>query len=253
MNTDLSLILAGLQVEFLAELPERCDRLESRLMALERSESGAFDELYRQVHSLKGTGGTYGIPIITTICHHFENFIAEAHQPFDHDAVRISLTFVDLLRQTVQPEGRSPAGAAKIEETLQHLHLSNLKGRASVLVVEASAAMQRLFHGAIAAPSVQVTTLNSGLAALERLLREPFDLMVASLELPDLNAVALTAAIRESCSCNAEIPVILVSSNELRVPDYLHIRAQLNWDPTLSERLEEVVAETLGLGTVHAR
>ena len=113
--------------------------------------------------------------------------------------------------------------------------------------------MQRLFHGAIAAPSVQVTTLNSGLAALERLLREPFDLMVASLELPDLNAVALTAAIRESCSCNAEIPVILVSSNELRVPDYLHIRAQLNWDPTLSERLEEVVAETLGLGTDHAR
>ena len=31
-------------------------------------------ELYRNIHSLKGTGGTLDLPIITSICHQFESF-----------------------------------------------------------------------------------------------------------------------------------------------------------------------------------
>jgi chemotaxis protein histidine kinase CheA len=69
MTTEFELLMAELLAEFLDELPRRCNDLEQAVLSLENQSPGAFDELFRQVHSLKGTGGGVGIPIITTICH----------------------------------------------------------------------------------------------------------------------------------------------------------------------------------------
>jgi len=64
-------LLEGMRADFLAELPERCDSFDESILALEKSpdDREAFNELYRGVHSLKGSGGTHGLSIITTLCH----------------------------------------------------------------------------------------------------------------------------------------------------------------------------------------
>lgn len=247
MSADFALLLAEMQADFLDELPERCERMDEQVLALEQKKSGAFDELFRQIHSLKGAGGMFGVPVITTICHQFESFISEVHQRFDPLATNKALAYVDLLRKTATASGRDPMAVTTIEQTLERMRVSSLSGRASVLLIEPSEAMRKLYQEVFAGKPIQLLTLNSGLTALERMLHEPFDLLVASRELPDLNAIALMAAVRESRNRNCNIPAILVSSNPSSVPAYLAIHAIVKRDQQFVSTLSRHVAEALAL------
>ena len=245
MSADFAILLAEMQADFIDELPERCNRLEQGVLALEHKEPGAFDELYRQVHSLKGSGGMFGVPVITTICHQFESFISEIHERFDRQGASAALAYVDLLRKTAGATGRDSPAVTAIEQALERLRVNSLSGRAAVLLIEPSEAMRKLYSEVFASQPVHLVAMDSGLAALERMLHEPFDLLVASRELPDLNAVALLAAVRESGSRNSNIPVILVSSNPAPVPKYLRVSAMVRRDTRLAATVTRHVAELL--------
>jgi chemotaxis protein histidine kinase CheA len=245
MSDDVAILLAEMQADFLDELPERCNRLEEGVFSLEHGERGAFDELFRQIHSLKGSGGMFGVPVITTICHQFESFIGSTNKSTDKKTASTALAYVDLLRTTITAKGRDPKGVASIEAALEKMRLESLSGKASVLIVEPSDTVRQLYQGAIDAQSIQLVMMDKGLATLERMLHESFDLLVISRELPDLNAVAVVAALRESRSRNSRIPVIVVSSNLTPVPSYLGVKALVQRDAKLLPTLTRSILETL--------
>jgi chemotaxis protein histidine kinase CheA len=245
MSAEFDMLLAEMQADFLDELPERCGRIEQGVLALERQQPDAFNELYRQVHSLKGTGGMFGVPVITTICHQFETFISEARTRFNQQASSTSLAYVDLLRKTAQSGGRDTAGVAAIEQVLDRLRAGTLSGRASVLLAEPSDSMRKLYREVFAGKAIHLVTVDKGLAALERMLHESFDLLVASRELPDINAIAVLAALRDSDGRNKDIPAILISSNPAPVPKRLGVRAIVRRDPKLVPTLAQHVGEAL--------
>jgi len=60
-----------------------------------------FNELFRGVHSLKGSGGTHGLGIITTVCHELENLLTETDVKNGFGAVFATraLAYVDILRR----------------------------------------------------------------------------------------------------------------------------------------------------------
>jgi len=87
MSADFSLLLAGMRDDFIRELPERCDLIEESVLAMGQDPAGALDDLFCHVHSLKGSGGTFGVPLITRICHQFESFVSAARGRFDPLAV----------------------------------------------------------------------------------------------------------------------------------------------------------------------
>ena len=57
VSDEFSVLLAKMRADFVSELPGRCALLEDAVMALENGSADAFNELFRQVHSLKGSGG----------------------------------------------------------------------------------------------------------------------------------------------------------------------------------------------------
>ncbi len=243
MSADFAFLLAEMQAAFVDELPERCNRLEESVMALESKEVGAFDELYRQIHSLKGSGGMFAIPVITAICHQFESFISEKNPVFDRKTCSKALAYVDLLRRTIVAKGREPAGVTAIEQALEVLRVDSLSGKASILLVEPSDALRILYREVFADKPVQLVMMERGLASLERMLHEPFDVLVISRELPDLNAIAVIAALRESRCRNSDLPVILVSNNPSPVPQHLSVRAVVRRDTQLMPLLTRHVLE----------
>jgi DNA-binding response OmpR family regulator len=115
------------------------------------------------------------------------------------------------------------------------------------LLVEPSITVSGLYQKEFSNPSTQVHLLKSGMQALERMLHEPFDLLVISRELPDLNALAVVAALRESRCRNSEIPVILVTSNTNRIPDYLKFHTIVRRDIHLIPKLVSTMSEILAL------
>lgn len=241
MSTDLAALMAELLAEFLDELPTRCHELEDSILAVETGQAGAFDELYRQVHSLKGSGGGVGIPIITTICHQFESFLSEVRASFDKQAANTALAYVDLLRRTIAPAGREAAGLAAIDQILETMRVLRLSGRVAVLVVEPSQALRRLYHDELSNPRTQLHILQDGLQALERLLHEPFDLLIVSRELPGLNGLAVVAALREAHCRNSGIPVVVVSSNTAPVASHLRLQSLVKRDLHLLSALKTAI------------
>lgn len=245
MNADFSLLLAGMRDDFIRELPERCDLIEEAVLAMERDTSEAFDELFRYVHSLKGSGGTFGVALITRICHQFESFVSAVRGRFDPLALSHALGYVDLLRRVAETSERDGALAMAIEQDLEQLRISSMPVCVSALLVEPSSATRKFCQGVLEPLAVRLVSQDRGLAALELLLHQPFDLLVAARELPDLNALALVAALRESGSRNKDIPVILISSNSAPAPAYLNIHATIKRDAEFVSALAGCVGDAL--------
>lgn len=64
---------------YLAELPPRLDEIENIILDFTRLESleESYQNLYRKVHSIKGSAGTHAFHILTTICHDFEDQLSQ--------------------------------------------------------------------------------------------------------------------------------------------------------------------------------
>lgn len=127
---------------FLDELAESCDRIENLTLAVERSPADreSFNGLYRDVHSLKGSGGTHGIGIITAVCHQLEKFLTEVAGAtgFDKTFAKRALAYVDLLRRIENPARAETQEYSAIEKDLEALRLSAPRSRKAGLIAESS-------------------------------------------------------------------------------------------------------------------
>jgi CheY-like chemotaxis protein len=248
-------MLRQMRAGFLAELPERCDRLEGAILALEADPAaeGVYEELYRNVHSLKGSGGTFGIAVITSICHQFETFLAEHHGHYGQAFGSTALGYIDLLRQAGELAAHAKPDFQHLEAALERLRASVLQSREPVLVAESSGMMKALYQQALAGLPVQPTFVENGLEALERLLRSPFRLLIIGRELADLNGMSVIAALRESGSRNRLLPVILVSSSREKVAEHLRVDQVLPRDMELARSLPAAVSRLLKPGAAESQ
>jgi len=242
-------LLEGMRTEFLLELPERCDHLEAQILTLEKSpdDRESFNALYRGVHSLKGSGGTHGLTIVTTLCHQLENLLgeADARQPFDAVLATRALAHVDLLRQVESAAQSEFPDYSAIETGLEALRRAALQRRKAVLIAESSVALASLYGQTLANQAMQATLVDDGLAALERLLHEPFDLVVVGRELKTLDGVALLVALRASQSRNRGIPALLLTSRGDAIPEYAGVNAVIARGPDQADKLLAAVKAAL--------
>lgn len=242
-------LLLGIRERFLDELPERCDSFDNLILSLEKApdDREAFNELFRGVHSLKGSGGTHGLSILTTLCHQLENLLTEASDAHDFGEAFVAraLAYMDLIRR-VEVYGRKvKPDYSDLEVDLETLRQSMLKSRKAGLIAESSEVMTQIYQQAFAGMPVQLSAVDSGLVALERLLRERFDFVVVGRELKDLNGIALMVALRASNASNRNIPAILVSNNHDAIPAHAKFQAILARDQHLASNLVAAIQPVL--------
>jgi chemotaxis protein histidine kinase CheA len=242
-------LLAKMHAEFLAEIPERCDNLDELILLLEKDPENrdTFNELYRAVHSLKGSGGTHGLSIITTICHHLENLLTEtdSNRDFNSRFANRTLSFVDLLRRVVETSWQDMPNYAAIEAGLEVLRKADLHSRKIGLIAETSPNMVRLYQQALDGLPLQLTSVDNGMDALERLLHEHYDFVIVGREIKELNGVAMMLALRASQVRNQDISAILVSSKPDAVPDLADFSAVILRDRNLADNLYKAVQSLL--------
>ncbi|GGF50890.1 hypothetical protein GCM10011332_00170 [Terasakiella brassicae] len=76
---DMSEILAQMSEKFIETAHEKIARLNEILMLLNHAgedEKSLREEFHREVHSLKGMGGTFQMPLVSKLCHKFEDFLS---------------------------------------------------------------------------------------------------------------------------------------------------------------------------------
>ena len=82
-----------------------------------------------------------------------------------------------------------------------------------ILIVEDSATMRSLLASALTdlGTSVEVTEAASGFEALRLLPREPFDLILTDINMPDINGLELLSFVKRNAAYRG-IPLIIVST-----------------------------------------
>jgi len=243
-------LLVKMRDEFLGELAERCDRLDDLILHLEKypGERDAFNELFRAAHSLKGSGGTHGLSIITSVCHHLENLLTEADtkQKFDTDFTSRALVFVDLLRRVETLAQQDNPDYAAIKDDLEKARQATLQSQKIGLIAESSPIMSKLYQQALEALPVKLTVVDNGITALERLVHEHYDFVIVGREVRDLNGIAVMVALRASQARNQNIQAILVSSKVGEVPEHAQFYAIISRDKKLADNLLAGVQAMLG-------
>ena len=114
-----------------------------------------------------------------------------------------------------EPGGRVPdilRNAVAVAEALsRHEPVPQRAAIGRILVVDDNAAIRDLAARRLTREGHAVTTCESGVAALERAARQPFDLMLLDLMMPGLNGLEVLARLRAN-PATAALPVIVVSA-----------------------------------------
>jgi len=244
-------LLEQLKNAFLSELPEQCQQLSTLMLSLAQQpeDHDIYEELYRKVHSLKGSAGTHGIDIISQICHHFEDLLGT----LDSESTQLDscftdncLRYVDLIQEATKSAQTSPADYTAIEHELAHIRQNLSKDNLRGLIVEPSLMMTQMYQGALSSLPVQLSLLDNGLTALEHLIHKKFDFLILGKELKQLNGAALISALRASDSINSTIATIMVTTNNRKNvpghqrPDYL-IKRDTKMANNLLKAVESII------------
>ena len=213
-------ILEQLKKEYIDELPSKIEEIETLVIGLDKQDN--YEEIYRLVHSLKGSGGTYGLQIITVICHQLESYMEsqfEAGEINEKHCIDHCLKYLDLLVKTQREASKRNEKFNNIEKLLSNLSNSNLSNKFSALVLESSKMQMNLIKQSLSSVPVLIDFNNNGLVALELLLHKKYDIVITGMELGELNGEALISAIRLSKSINKDVKAILLTTKSIDNPN----------------------------------
>jgi two-component system chemotaxis sensor kinase CheA len=103
--------------EFLTETGENLDVVDLELVRFERepNNTAILEDIFRLVHTIKGTCGFLGLPRLEALTHAAESLMAQfrAGRPVDADAVTLVLTTIDRIKsllEALEREQAEPAG-----------------------------------------------------------------------------------------------------------------------------------------------
>ncbi len=248
-NDELAQALEILRKEYLGSLPDVIHDIELQVVKLHDAgcDSEAYQDLIRKVHSLKGTAGSYGFFIVSTIAHHLEDILSECSDCFGDDASSSALVYIDLFNEAISEIASGRTSFSAIEKGLDRERASWSRQHQDVLLVTASRATQSLCQGLLQDLPIRLTLSEDGLDALHHLLHKPYRLLITAAELPNLNAFSLISALRLSRTRNSDIPVILINSDApldsipgLALPD-----ASIRRDTAFAETFTRTVTSML--------
>lgn len=238
-------ILSALRADFIDSLGGKCFQLEHLILELSGHDKhcSQFEEAFRLVHNLKGAGGTHGFPLISSICHHMEDILTQsAPNTFDFDVINQLLKNLDVLHQFSKLNlTESPDAVDELTHVFQELKRQQTSQLASVMVVETSKAMSLLLQTFLHEMQLKTTLMHDGVQALQRLLHEPYDLLIVAAELPVLKGPALVSALQLNQGTNAAIPVVLISSQVQSLSAYLTGVYVYSRSPQLTQQLEPLL------------
>jgi CheY-like chemotaxis protein/HPt (histidine-containing phosphotransfer) domain-containing protein len=211
--------LDELKVEYLAGIDEEITELEEKIIGLEKvSEANlktAVYEIFRVVHSIKGSAGSFEFYMLANIFHRFEDYIDYTNLNIKlAETVDLFLKFVDLSKKCIRDYQEKPDDLEKYATLVDEIAYSKNNSKGKVLLVEPAKSIQKMFKKICTESNLEMAVIRNGATAMNRILTEKFDAIVTSLNTDVLDGKSLLCAIRVMKNINAKTPLLLVTSDE---------------------------------------
>src|SRR5450755_774747 len=205
------ILMDDLLREFLTETNESLDTVDNQLVKFEQDPSDAkiLDNIFRLVHTIKGTCGFLGLPRLEALAHAGETLMGKFRDgmPVTAEAVSLILSSIDRIKEILsgleateaEPEGSDQDLIVKLQEMVERGMAAMAASAAPVApapVVPAAPVKPAVAQGTLV-PQILERPLRPGevsLDDLERAFRET-EIEVASPPLAPAPAVAPAAAV----------------------------------------------------------
>jgi CheY-like chemotaxis protein/HPt (histidine-containing phosphotransfer) domain-containing protein len=228
MTTMFDEILARLSGEFIDEAIDRINRVQ---VALENLRGGglshmeAMVDVSREIHSIKGSAGSFNFPLVTRIAGKFEDFISdtsELPEPPIRDMQIYAEQIADILDRKVEPQGDDaialihalPVAAPEFDPT----GVSANPGQA--LVVTSARALGRMLARELANCGYHSDVVSDPFEAMRLAVTKKPDIILTSAVLDGLNGVDLMRAML-GMRQTAGVPKAVVTSFDA---DHIELR-----------------------------
>jgi len=228
-------MLAALRVNFIADLPKKFDDYEQLILGMrtEADFTEQFDELFRLIHSLKGSAGTHGLQVYTSICHQFEDqlrLVDSRFENFSPELVDDWLNYVDLMREVLDAIRGGDPKAQDLNDIVQNkldvLRQGTHSNGLTAMIVASSRSIESICCSVVENLRFNYFVMDDGYLALGRLLNEKIDVLITTKEVSGLNGNVLIAAIKLAHH-NKRLKTILLTSEQ-------QIRSGRNSDPDIT-------------------
>src|ERR1035437_7477525 len=163
--------------EFLTETSESLDTVDNQLVRFEQEPNNAkiLDNIFRLVHTIKGTCGFLGLPRLEALAHAGETLMGKFRDglPATNDAVTLILSSIDRIKEILggleateaEPEGTDQDLIVKLQEMVE-------RGMEAMAVSVAPAApVQRAIEQGTLVPQILERQLRPGEVSLDELER----------------------------------------------------------------------------------
>lgn len=217
-------LIEKLRNEFLESTEDSLDLIEdtaNRSLNQEIDKDMGFEEIKRQIHSIKGTAASVGFPITSTIAHRLEDYIEGAPVLTDGLVSGIG-KYCDEIRAIIST-GKEPMG----DETAQLLRSLPLSHRGDdididildveVLLVTPSKMIAKIVKNELMQCGFRVVRATGAMEAFQLAVRSQPDAMVFAQTLDELSGAELARAFK-AMRTSADKPIGVLTSFSLDHP-----------------------------------
>lgn len=207
-------ILAQLSQEFLTDAGERIGVIEKALGDGNRNPETVMT-IRRETHNIKGTGASFGFPIVGLIAHRLEDYVSGLDVLEERHVSDIAV-FLDRLLDIVEA-GREPddkAAEALVRSLPAHPGVDFELADAvetEVLLVSPSKTISLATMQTLRACGYRVTTARTALEAIEIAVRSRPDLIITSAVMAGVSGNDLVRAL-EAITATRGLPVAVLTS-----------------------------------------
>jgi len=253
--------LDGERTAYLRELMTTLEEVEGLVLELGDATGAAGPEraLARQIHTIKGTAGSLGLDLLSMAAHRMEDLLAGRLLDPHRDEKFIDRLLAQNDRLGSIAKAYLKKNSCALDEARRELGLNPTARRREpdtsansgaalkrVLIVEPSAAALQFCVNALRSIGVpEVSSARDGYEALGFLLKEKFDAVITSMQVPTIDGQSLAAVLRIVPGPNAAAPLILLTSSASALdpakahPDFL-VEKKVGWAEELSAALRQI-------------
>lgn len=194
-------VFATLRAEFRIDAQDCLAQLEGDLERVRKktvTASSALSELYREIHTMKGSGSSFGYPTLTVIAHRLESYITGI-SGLDDTSIDDILIFLDRMRDILENDDDDEKTADMVRALPVHsvARMPDIDGPdLEVLLAPSTPIIGRAVEGEFKLQGCRVTMLNNPIEAFAMAIRTRPDVVVASAISKDISGADLAAAFR---------------------------------------------------------
>ena len=229
-EANLEDVLEQLRLEFIENSHEKLDMIDDLIGRLLDEEGDAWRETYiefqRQIHTIKGTAGSYGFQIVTEIAHSLEDYI-ETSNSLGADQLSDIQLYADHMRWIFEA-GKNPSESTTAE-ILRKLLSPNKSVFSSqeirhipVVLVMPYNIQRKIIANELASCGFRVYIADTSIRAIELALTHKPNIVFSNYDLSDINGVEL-ALIFRSIEATKSINMAVLSSQAAKSQRFVNL------------------------------